>query len=181
MDGHFVPPITLGAGVVEAVRRVTKLPIDAHLMVSNPERHLEAFAKAGATSIAVHLEVAPHVHRLLNQIRTLGCEAGVALNPGTPADACREIADAVDVVVIMSVNPGYGGQPHIAAVLPKIGRVRDAVGARRIRIDIDGGIGPATAPGAVQAGVDVLVAGSAIFQARDGIERAIAELRAAAS
>jgi ribulose-phosphate 3-epimerase len=181
MDGHFVPPITLGAGVVEAIRRVSRLPIDVHLMVSNPERHLEAFAKAGATSIAVHVEVAPHVHGLMGQIRTLGCEAGVALNPGTLADVCREIAELVDVVVIMSVNPGYGGQAHIASVLPKVRQVRDAAGARSMRIDIDGGIGPATAGGAVRAGVDVLVAGSAIFHAKDGVERAIAQLRAAAS
>jgi ribulose-phosphate 3-epimerase len=181
MDGHFVPPITFGAGVVEAVRRVTALPIDAHLMVSNPDRHLEAFAKAGATSIIVHVEVAPHGHGLLSQIRTLGCEAGVALNPGTPADGCREIADLIDVVVIMSVNPGYGGQKHIASVLPKVGGVREAVGQRRVRIEIDGGIGPTTAAGAVRAGVDVLVAGSAIFHAQDGVERAIAQLRAASS
>jgi ribulose-phosphate 3-epimerase len=181
MDGHFVPPITLGAGVVDAVRRVTTLPIDVHLMVSNPERHLEAFAKAGATSLSIHAEVAVHIHRALGQIRSLGCEAGVALNPGTPADACAEIADLVDVVVVMSVNPGYGGQAHIPTVLPKVARVRTAVAPREVRIDIDGGIGPATAAAAVRAGVDVLVAGSAIFHAREGIERAIAGLRAAAS
>lgn len=181
MDGHFVPPITLGAGVVEALRGVTALPIDVHLMVSNPERHLDTFAQAGATSITVHAEVAPHIYRLLGQIRTLGCEAGVALNPGTPADACREIADVIDVVVVMSVNPGYGGQAHIPAVLAKVGRIRAAVGSHRVRIDIDGGIGPATAAGAVRAGVDVLVAGSAIFSAPNGVEQAIARLRAAIS
>lgn len=181
MDGHFVPPITIGPGILEAVRRVTALPVDVHLMVSNPERHIEPFARAGATSLTVHLEATAHPHRLLAEIRALGRQAGLALNPGTPADHCRELAEVLDVVLIMSVNPGYSGQAHIPGVLPKIARLRALLDPRQVRVDIDGGMGPATARAAVAAGADVLVAASAIFNAPEGIEPAIARLRAAAS
>lgn len=181
MDGHFVPPITIGAIVVEAVRRVSGLPIDVHLMVSNPERHFEAFARAGASSLTLHLEATAHPHRALTAIRGLGCQAGIALNPGSQPDACEELRDTLDLVLVMSVNPGYGGQAFIPAVLPKIGRIRSLLGSPRARIDIDGGISAQTARAAVAAGADVLIAGSAIFQAPEGIEAAIARLRAAAA
>ncbi|MGQ0571273.1 MAG: ribulose-phosphate 3-epimerase [Armatimonadota bacterium] len=181
MDGHFVPPITIGAIVVEAVRRVSGLPIDVHLMVSNPERHFEAFARAGASSLALHLEATAHPHRALTAIRGLGCQAGIALNPGSQPDACEELRDTLDVILVMSVNPGYGGQAFLPAVLPKIGRIRSLLGSPGARIDIDGGISAQTARAAVGAGADVLIAGSAIFQAPEGIEAAIARLRAAAA
>jgi ribulose-phosphate 3-epimerase len=180
MDGRFVPPITIGSGVVEAVRRVSSLPIDVHLMVEAPERHLDAFAAAGASSLTVHVEATPHPHRVLGAIRALGVQAGIALNPGTPADALAELTEMLDQVLVMSVNPGYAGQAFIASVLPKVTRVRALVG-RGTLIGIDGGISPQTAPGAVAAGVDVLVAASAIFQATGGIEAGIGRLRGAAA
>ncbi|MDR7483834.1 MAG: ribulose-phosphate 3-epimerase [Armatimonadota bacterium] len=179
MDGHFVPPITMGPMVVEAVRRVTRLPVDVHLMVAHPERHLEAFARAGADSLTVHVEATPHPHRALAEIRALGAQAGVALNPGTPADACAELREVLDLIVVMSVNPGYAGQAFLPSVLPKIGRLRTLLAGRPVRVEIDGGISVRTAPAAVAAGADVLVAASAIFQAPEGIEAAIAGLRAA--
>lgn len=179
MDGHFVPPITIGAAVVEVLRRTSSLPIDVHLMVEAPERHLDAFARAGATSLTVHLEATPHPHRALGAIRALGVQAGLALNPGTPADAIGELTDMLDQVLVMSVNPGYAGQAFIASTLPKIGRIRRLVGSG-VLIGIDGGISPQTAPAAVAAGVDILIAASAIFQAADGIAAAIGRLRTAA-
>ncbi|MDQ7857500.1 MAG: ribulose-phosphate 3-epimerase [Armatimonadota bacterium] len=179
MDGHFVPPITMGPVVVEALRRATALPLDVHLMVEHPERHIEAFARAGASTITVHVEAAVHVHRVLGAIRALGLQAGVALNPGTPADAVAALADVADGAVVMSVNPGYAGQAFIASVLPKIGRLRTLLPALAW-VAVDGGISPATAPAAVAAGADVLVAASAIFRAPEGIEAAVARLRAAA-
>ncbi len=181
MDGHFVPPITMGPVVVQALRRVTALPLDVHLMVLEPERHLDAFAHAGAGSIAIHIEATPHPHRALSQIRALGARAGLALNPGTSPDACAELADLLDFVIVMSVNPGYAGQAFIASVLPKIGQVRALLAGRPAWITIDGGISPRTAASAVAAGADVLVAASAIFDAPEGIEAAVAGLRAAAS
>ncbi|MGH2404832.1 MAG: ribulose-phosphate 3-epimerase, partial [bacterium] len=180
MDGRFVPPITMGPVVVEALRRVTALPLDAHLMIVEPERQIEAFARAGAASIAIHVEATPHPHRVLGQIRGLGLQAGVALNPGTPPEACAWLADVLDFVLIMSVNPGYAGQPFIPEVLPKIGRLRMLLAGRPVRIAIDGGITPQTAGTAVAAGADVLVAASTIFASPDGIEAGTARLRAAA-
>jgi ribulose-phosphate 3-epimerase len=179
MDGHFVPPITVGPMVVEALRRATRLPIDVHLMVEHPERHLETFARAGAATITVHVEAAVHVHRALGEIRALGLQAGVALNPGTPAEAVAALADVADGALVMSVNPGYAGQAFIPSVLPKIGRLR-ALLPGLAWVGLDGGVSPATAPAAVAAGADVLVAASAIFQAPEGIEAAVARLRAAA-
>jgi ribulose-phosphate 3-epimerase len=178
MDGRFVPPITIGSVVVEAVRRVSALPIDVHLMVDDPERHLDAFARAGASSLVVHVEATPHPHRALCAIRALGVQAGVALNPGTPAEAVSELTEVLDNVLVMSVNPGYAGQAFIASSLSKVRRLRALVGPS-VPIGIDGGISPQTAPAAVAAGADVLVAASAIFQAPEGIEAAIARLRAA--
>jgi ribulose-phosphate 3-epimerase len=181
MDGRFVPPITMGPMVVQALRRVTTLPLDVHLMVTEPERHLEAFARAGANSIAIHVEATPHPHRALSQIRTLGAKAGIAINPGTPAEDCAELVELLDFVIVMSVNPGYSGQAFIPSVLPKIGRLHALLAGRPAWITIDGGISPLTAAAAVAAGADVLVAGSAIFDAPEGIEAAVARLRAAAT
>jgi ribulose-phosphate 3-epimerase len=179
MDGRFVPPITVGPLVVEALRRATRLPLDVHLMVWHPERHLEAFARAGAATITVHLEATVHVHRVLGEIRALGLQAGVALNPGTPVEAVAALADVADGALVMSVNPGYAGQAFIPSVLPKIGRLR-ALLPRLAWVALDGGVSPSTVPSAVAAGADVLVAASAIFQAPEGIEAAVARLRAAA-
>ncbi len=180
MDGRFVPPITIGAVVVEAVRRVTRLPLDVHLMVEDPERHLEAFARAGAASIAFHLEAASDPRRALGHLRTLGVQAGVAINPGTPSEACASLADLLDFVLVMSVNPGYAGQAFIPDVLPKMARLRALMADRAVWIGIDGGISPATAREAASAGADVLMAASAIFAAPEGIEAATIRLRAAA-
>jgi ribulose-phosphate 3-epimerase len=180
MDGHFVPPITMGPIVVEAVRRTTRLPIDVHLMVDAPERHLTAFARAGATSLTVHIEATPDARRALGAIRALGAAAGIALNPATPADVAIDLRDALDLVLVMSVNPGYAGQAFIPSVLPKITRLREACGPH-VPIGVDGGVSPETAPAAAAAGATVLVAASAIFCAPEGIEAAIARLRALAS
>ncbi len=180
MDGCFVPPITMGPIIVEALRRVTALPLGVHLMVCQPERHLEAFARAGASSLAVHPEATAHPYRALSQIRDLGVQAGIALNPGTPAEACAELRDVLDFVVVMSVNPGYAGQAFLAGVLPKIGRLRALLAGWSGWVGIDGGISPQTAGPAVAAGADVLIAASAIFDAPEGIEMAVAALRAAA-
>ena len=180
MDGRFVPPITMGPVIVEALRRVTVLPLDVHLMVVEPERHLEAFARAGATSISFHLEACTHPHRALGHIRALGAQAGVALNPGTPPEACGWLDGLLDFVLVMSVNPGYSGQAFIPHVLPKIGRLRTLLGERPVWIGIDGGISLKTAGQAVAAGADVLMAASAIFRAPEGIEAATARLRTAA-
>ncbi|MDR7543318.1 MAG: ribulose-phosphate 3-epimerase [Armatimonadota bacterium] len=180
MDGHFVPPITMGPVVVEALRRTSTLPIDVHLMVEQPERHLEAFVAAGASTLVVHLEATAHPHRVLEAVRALEVGAGIALNPGTPAEAVGELRQIVDQVLVMSVNPGYAGQVFIPSVLAKIPRLRALLG-RPVPIGIDGGISPKTAPDAVAAGANVLVAASAIFQAPEGIEEALARLRAALS
>lgn len=180
MDGCFVPPITMGSLVVEALRRVTTLPLDVHLMVCQPERHVEAFARAGASTLAVHPEATSHPHRVLSQIRSLGVQAGIALNPGTSPEVCAELRDVLDFVVVMSVNPGYAGQTFLAGVLPKIGRLRALLTGWSGWVGIDGGISPQTAGPAVAAGADVLVAASAIFSASQGIEKAVAALRAAA-
>lgn len=180
MDGRFVPPITIGSAVVDALRRVTRLPLDVHLMVVEPERHLEAFAAAGAASIAVHVEAAADPRAVLGRLRALGVQAGVAINPGTPPEACESLIDLLDYILVMSVNPGYAGQAFIPDVLPKITHLRARVCARAIWIGIDGGMSAVTAPQAVAAGADVLMAASAIFRAADGIEAALARLRAAA-
>lgn len=180
MDGMYVPQITIGALIVETLYRLTTLPLDIHLMVVQPERHIDHFARAGAASIAFHPEATDHPHRVLAHIRTLGVQAGLALNPGTPPEACAWVAEALDFVLIMSVNPGYTGQAFIPSVLPKIARVRTLTAGRPLRIGIDGGITPATAATAVAAGADTLVAATAIFGATEGIEAAIRRLRAAA-
>jgi len=168
MDGHFVPNITIGPEVVKALRPVTKLTLDVHLMISPCDPYLEAFAKAGSDIITVHVEAGPHVHRSLQAIRALGKKAGVTLNPGTPIDTIEPVIDLVDLILVMSVNPGFGGQAFIPFAAEKIARLRALAGARPIDIEVDGGITPDTAPVVAQAGANVLVAGSAVFKGGKG-------------
>ena len=180
MDGHFVPNITMGPLVVSAVRKVTSLPLDVHLMIEQPDRHIEAFVKAGAARISVHVEVLPHMHRTVHYIQSLGAKAGVAINPATPVSAIEEIAADLDHVLVMSVNPGFGGQTFIARSESKLRAVRQLltrVGSRA-PIEVDGGIDHSTAPLVAAAGADILVAGQAIFGQPDP-ERATRDLRAA--
>jgi len=178
MDGRFVPNITIGPLVVAAVRSVTKLPLDVHLMIVEPERYLEAFAEAGADLLTVHAEATPHLHRTVQHIRSLGKRAGVALNPHSPLSALDVILPDLTQVLIMSVNPGFGGQQFIEAVVPKIRALRAEATRRKLNLDIevDGGIAPDTARIVVDAGANVLVAGSAVFHAAD-YRQAIAALR----
>lgn len=182
MDGCFVPNITVGPVVVAAVRRATSLPLDVHLMVVEPERHLEAFARAGATTLLVQVEAAVHLHRAVQRIRSLGLRAGVVLNPATPLCFLDEILPEVDQVLVMTVNPGFGGQPFIPGTLGKIRRLAQRIREQGLSVDleVDGGITPETAPQVVRAGANVLVAGSAVFGAEEGIAAAIAHLRRAA-
>ena len=164
MDGHFVPNITMGPGAVRALRRHTSKPLDVHLMIAPADPYLEAFAAAGADIITVHVETGPHVHRSLQAIRALGKKAGVTLNPGTPEDSIEHVIDLVDLVLVMSVNPGFGGQAFIAGAVEKIRRLRAMAGERPIDIEVDGGITAETAPRVAAAGANVLVAGSAVFK-----------------
>ena len=182
MDGRFVPNITVGPLIVEAVRRHTNLPIEAHLMIVEPERYLGDFAAAGADVLIVHQEASPQLHRTVEQIRRLGKRIGVAVNPATPLAAVQEILDEVDLLLVMTVDPGFGGQPLIRSTLPKVERLRAMVSARNLRCDIevDGGINAETAPAAVRAGANVLVAGSAVYGHPGGPAAGIAALRAAA-
>jgi len=166
MDGHFVPNLTFGPAVVAAVRRYTRLPLDVHLMVSRPDDWLEPFVRAGADRISVHAEVCPHLHRTLTRIRELGAKPGVALNPATPLATIEHVLDEIDLVLLMTVNPGFGGQAFIPAVLPKIRALRDMLdraGKRGVHIEVDGGIYADTARLVAEAGANVLVAGQAIF------------------
>jgi ribulose-phosphate 3-epimerase len=183
MDGHFVPNITFGPPVIKALRPHTPLFFDAHLMISDPDRYLDAFAEAGCDSITVHAEAAPHLHRTLAYIRSLGKKAGVSFNPSTPMHCLPFVLDHVDVVLVMSVNPGFGGQRFIPAVLPKIQEIRQLIDQRGldVRISVDGGIDATTAPLVRQAGADVLVAGTAVFGNGGDWAANIATLRAAAS
>jgi len=182
MDGQFVPNITIGPPVVASLRRVTRLPLDTHLMIEQPERHLAAFAEAGVDRLTVHVETCPHLHRTVQQIRALGMRPGVTLNPATPLATLEEILPYVDLVLVMTVNPGFGGQKFIPSSLDKIRRLRgmlDALGSQA-ELEVDGGIYPETAAAVVAAGATVLVAGTAIFQAEDGIAAAVRQLREAA-
>lgn len=182
MDGRFVPNITMGPLVVAAARRVTSLPLDVHLMIVEPERHIEAFVNAGANRITVHVETCPHLHRVVQQIRELGARPAVALNPHTPAVMVEEILPFVDMVLVMTVNPGFGGQEFIPQSLHKIRQVRELIARQKLAIDIqvDGGIDLYTAPQVVARGANVLVAGTFIFGSPEGVAAAIASLRAAA-
>ncbi len=167
MDGHFVPNITFGPPVISCIRPVTKKLFDVHLMIAPVDRYLEDFARVGADIITVHAEAGPHLDRSLQAIRTLGRKAGVSLNPATPVSAIAHVLDRVDLVLVMSVNPGFGGQSFIPAMLPKIAEVREMIRGRNIWLEVDGGITAANAADVVKAGADVLVAGSAIFKAKD--------------
>ncbi|HEU0026279.1 MAG TPA: ribulose-phosphate 3-epimerase [Ktedonobacterales bacterium] len=181
MDGRFVPNITVGPLIVEAVRRHTNLPIEAHLMIIEPERYLEDFADAGADLIIVHQEVSPHLLRTVQQIHGLGKRAGVAINPGTPLVTLQEVLNDIDLALCMTVNPGFGGQRFIPEALTKIERLRAMIQQRGAICDleVDGGIAPETAPNVVRAGANVLVSGSAIYGAPGGVAAGIAALRAA--
>ena len=164
MDGHFVPNITFGAETCKAIRPHIKGVMDVHLMISPVDSYLKGFADAGADIITAHVEAGPHIHRTLQAIRDLGVKAGVALNPGTPASAVSELLDLVDLVCVMTVNPGFGGQSFIETCVPKVETLREMIADRDIHIEIDGGVTPMTAPQVAGAGADVLVAGSAVFK-----------------
>ena len=164
MDGHFVPNITFGPPVVAAMRPHTDKPFDCHLMIEPCDPYLAAFAKAGADVITVHAEATKHLDRSLQEIGALGKKAGVSLNPATPESAIEHVLDRLDLILLMAVNPGFGGQAFIRSVVGKVARVRRMIGDRPIRIEIDGGVTPETAPSLVQAGADVLVAGTAVFK-----------------
>ncbi len=180
MDGRFVPNLTLGPVVSRAVRRATSLPVDVHLMIVEPERYVSAFADAGADVITVHAEACPHLQRVVQQIKELGKKAGVALNPHTSEEALRYLMDDVDLVLVMSVNPGFGGQAFLPQVLPKVRALRELIArsGRDIVLEVDGGVTSETIGGLVEAGADVFVAGSAVFGKPD-YAAAISALRAA--
>jgi ribulose-phosphate 3-epimerase len=179
MDGHFVPNISMGPLVVKALRPVVSVPLEVHLMIEYPMLYLDAFAEAGADSLLVHVENAANLHRVVQHIKALGKKAGVVLNPATPPVAVAEVLDDVDLVLVMTVNPGFGGQKFIAGTLDKITRIRRSIeqSKRAIELEVDGGVDAETAPNAVAAGANVLVAGSAIFGAADGIASAMDRMR----
>ncbi len=181
MDGHFVPPITFGALVVQAIRKVTRLPLDVHLMVERPERQLEAFAQAGADILNVHVEACADLPRILAQIRSLGCRAGVCLNPPTPVTAVEHVLYQVDQVMVMGVNPGWGGQPLIPTTLPKVRELRALLDQRGLspEIEIDGGVKVQNCRACVEAGANVLVAGSAVFNEHASVAENMRALREA--
>ena len=164
MDGHFVPNLTFGPPVIQSIRQFSKKPFDAHLMVTNPDDFLEEYALAGVNMITVHKEVSPHLDRTLTRICELGCKAGVAINPGTSISGLEFVIDKLDLILVMSVNPGFGGQKFISSSIDKIKAIRNLVGDRDIKIQVDGGINDKTASKVIEAGADVLVAGSAIFK-----------------
>jgi len=183
MDGHFVPNLTIGPLICEAVRRSTTRVVDVHLMIEHPERYLEAFARAGADHLVVHVETCPHLHRTVQQIRELGVKPGVTLNPATPVEMLAEILPYVDLVLVMSVNPGFGGQSYIPSSTAKIARVRrmlDERGLVHVELEVDGGIVPGNAHAAVAAGATALVAGSAVFNRAASVAENLRRLRAAA-
>jgi ribulose-phosphate 3-epimerase len=182
MDGHFVPNITFGPAVVAALRPVTRLPLDVHLMISPIDPYINAFADAGADIVTVHAEGGPHLHRSLQAIRAKGKKAGVSLNPATHESCLQYVLDDIDLVLVMSVNPGFGGQSFIPAQLAKIRAIREMIGPRPIRLEVDGGVSPETAAAIVEAGADALVAGSAAFRGGPSQYAGnIAALRAAAA
>ncbi len=180
MDGHFVPNITIGPEVIEALRPHTDKPFDAHLMIAPVDRYLEAFAKAGADMITAHVEAGPHIHRTLQTIRALGKQVGVTLNPGTPVADIEPVIHMVDMVLVMSVSPGFGGQAFIPEAVDRVRAIRAMAGGRPIRIEVDGGVSPANATALIAAGADTLVAGSAVFKGGSSQYAAnIAAIRAA--
>lgn len=177
MDGHFVPNITIGPLIVNAIRPVTKLPLDVHLMIENPDQYIEAFAKAGAEYITVHVEACRHLHRTIQNIKSYGIKAGVVLNPATPVSTLEHIIEEIDMVLLMTVNPGFGGQKFISSVVPKIRQVKEMAEAKGLDIDIeiDGGVNTETAKLCTDAGATILVAGSAVYDKEDR-KKAIEEL-----
>ncbi|MCC6300468.1 MAG: ribulose-phosphate 3-epimerase [Anaerolineales bacterium] len=181
MDGHFVPNISMGPFIVEACKRITKLPLDVHLMIEKPERHLEAFAKAGADHIIVHIEACPHIHRTLQHIHSLGCKAGVALNPGTPVGALDAVLENADLILVMSVNPGYSGQKFISSTVGKVKEIRKKLDALKSPawLEVDGGIDVKTLPKTKQAGATVFVAATAVFKHPRGTKAGIKSLQTA--
>lgn len=184
MDGHFVPNLTMGPAVAAAIRRVTQLPIDVHLMIDNPDEFITAFADAGASTITVHQEVLPHLHRTVQRIRELGVRAGVAINPATPVETLVDILPFLDLVLVMTVNPGFGGQAYIEGSEGRVGRVRsllDGAGLSDVDLQVDGGIDEATIGRVAAAGATVAVAGSAIYGGSGNVAENIARLRTAAA
>ncbi len=182
MDGQFVPNLTFGPAIIAAARRHTTLPFEAHLMVNTPDQMAAEYVDAGCSRLIVHAEACPHLHRTLANIATMGATAAVALNPSTPASAIAHVLDLVDLVLVMTVNPGFGGQQYIATMEPKIREVRAMIEAAglggAVDVEVDGGIGPVTVVGAAAAGANVLVAGSALFRDPLGLAHAVDELRA---
>jgi ribulose-phosphate 3-epimerase len=185
MDGQFVPNLTFGPDIIASTRSLTKLPFEAHLMVLTPDVMAKRYVEAGCQRLIVHAEACTHLHRTLGNIRELGATAAVALNPATPASAVADVLDLVDMVLVMTVNPGFGGQSYIATMEPKIAEVRAMIRERGlddvVNVEVDGGIGPKTITGAAAAGANVLIAGSALFKEPKGLKHAVTELRAAAN
>lgn len=180
MDGHFMPNITIGASVVAALRPHTNLPLDVHLMIKAPEHKIKQFADAGAGIITIHIEACPHIHRVVQTIKELGVKAGVALNPGTPVEMLNEILASLDLVLVMTVNPGFGGQVFIENMLDKIARLRAELDEKGLaaELEVDGGINAEVAPRVVQAGARVLVAGAAVFNSGQTVKEALKKIRA---
>lgn len=180
MDGHFVPNMTIGPLVVEACRRATRLPLDVHLMIEQPERHLEAFARAGADRLTVHVETCPHLHRALQQVQGLGVKPGVTLNPGTPAVSLKEVLHMVDLVLVMTVNPGFGAQPFLPETLAKIIEIRGMLAAINSAawLEVDGGVAESTLPALLSAGANAFVAGNAVFKHPQGVGEGVRALKA---
>lgn len=185
MDGQFVPNLTFGPDIIASTRSLTKLPFEAHLMVLTPDVMAKRYVDAGCQRLIVHAEACTHLHRTLGNIRELGATAAVALNPATPASAVADVLDLVDMVLVMTVNPGFGGQSYIATMEPKIAEVRAMIRKAglddAVNVEVDGGIGPKTIAGAAAAGANVLIAGSALFKEPKGLKHAVTELRAAAN
>lgn len=179
MDGHFVPNLTIGPVVVAGLRPTTRLPLDVHLMIEAPERYLADFVKAGADILTVHVETCPHLYSAIQQIKGLGVRAGVSLNPGTPLSTLEEVLPLVDLVLVMSVEPGFGGQSFIPSSVDKIRRLREMLDQAGLKpeLAVDGGIGPQTAPAVVKAGAEVLIAGSAIFSKKKSVAENVREIR----
>jgi ribulose-phosphate 3-epimerase len=183
MDGHFVPNLTFGPDVIASVRDAVDVPFEAHLMVDEPGALLPHFTEAGCSRLIVHVEACTHLHRVLGQVRETGATAGVAINPATPPDAVAHVLDLVDLVLVMTVNPGWGGQPYLTTMEPKVAAVRSLLGGldHAVDLEVDGGIGPATIAGAASAGANVFVTGSSLFSDPNGLRAAVEDLRSRAA
>jgi ribulose-phosphate 3-epimerase len=183
MDGHFVPNITIGPPVVASIRKITQLPLDVHLMIKNPERFLDDFINAGANRISVHIEADVHIDRTVNYLKSKGIRAGIAVNPGTPLSSLEEVLPIADYILLMTVNPGFGGQKFIPSMLKKIGRLHESIVINRygVRIEVDGGIGLDNLEEVLAAGAEIIVVGSAIFNFRNGASEAVRELKGIAN